>query len=202
MSRLAFWRGRIESMEPARRLVVRTRRLMVSVGLVVAVAAAGCTKDSGRLPASTSTTVATTAGVTTTTVDATEAAVLAGYRAFWVAYLKAADPMDPKHPDLAATATGAQLDQVARSFLALMIGGEVIRGRIEPHPQLAGPVQGTTAMLNDCYVDDSYVFDAATGTQKGDPAVVTQQVKVEMALVGTAWKVAAVRHEAKGCTPA
>jgi len=128
--------------------------------------------------------------------------VLDGYRAFWRAYLTAADPMNPKHPDLVATATGQQLGQVQRAFLARLAGGEVIRGTIEPHPRLAGPVQGTTASVVDCYLDDSHLFDAATGTQKDDPAVVHHEVRAEMTLVGSTWRVAAVRHVGKGCTPA
>ena len=175
--------------------------------MVVVLAGGACTKAGGggssTPDASTTPTTGTTASavVTTTTVDATEQAVLDGYRAFWAAYLKAGDPMDPKHPDLAATATGAQLDQVRRAFLARLAGGEVIRGRIEPHPKLAGPVQGSTAVVADCYVDDSHLFDAATGAQKDDPAVLTHQVRAEMTLVDSSWRVAAIRPESKGCTP-
>ena len=194
-------------MDSARRLVASGRRLLVGVGLVVVLAGGACTKADGgsssTTAASTSTIGATTtAVVTTTSLGLTEAAVLDGYRAFWAAYLKAGDPMDPKHPDLAATATGAQLDQVRRAFLARLAGGEVIRGRIEPHPKLAGPVQGSTAVVADCYVDDSHLFDAASGVQKDDPAVLTHQVRADMTLVESTWKVAAIRPESQGCTPA
>lgn len=191
-------------MDPPLRFVASARRLVVGMSVVVLVAGA-CTKaDGGSSSPTSSATAGTTtsaAVVTTTTVDATEAAVLDGYRAFWAAYLKAGDPMDPKHPDLVATATGAQLDQVRRAFLARLAGGEVIRGSIEPHPKLAGPVQGSTAVVADCYVDDSHLFDAATGGQKDDPAVETHQVRAEMTLVESTWRVAAIRPESKGCTP-
>jgi len=191
-------------MEQSCRPVASARSLLV--GLCVAVVLAGACNKTGRAtpPRSTSTapTTTSTAPATTTTVDVTEAAVLDGYRAFWRAYLKAGDPMDPKHPDLLATATGEQLDQVKRAFLARLVGGEVIRGTIETHPRLDGPVQATTAAVTDCYVDDSHLFDAATGTRKDDPAVVNQQVRAEMTLVGSTWKVSAIRHVAKGCTPA
>ena len=192
-------------MDPALRLVASARRLLLGVSVAALVAGAGCTKADGGSSSPTSATTTgitpTSAVVTTTTVDATEAAVLDGYRAFWAAYLKAGDPMDPKHPDLVATATGAQLDQVRRAFLARLAGGEVIRGKIEPHPKLAGPVQGSTAVVADCYVDDSHLFDAATGAQKDDPAVETHQVRAEMTLVDSSWRVAAIRPESKGCTP-
>ncbi len=193
-------------MDPALRPIASARRLLVGVSMAVIVAGGACTKADGgsSSPTSSATTGASTtsAVVTTTTIDATEAAVLDGYRAFWAAYLKAGDPMDPKHPDLVATTTGAQLDQVRRAFLARLAGGEVIRGRIEPHPKLAGPVQGSMAVVADCYVDDSHLFDAATGGQKDDPAVLTHQVRADMTLIDSRWKVAAIRPESKGCTPA
>jgi len=179
------------------------RSLLVGLALAV-VLASGCKSGGGTPARSTSTTGASTTSTTpstTTTVDVTEGAVLDGYRAFWRAYLKAGDPMDPKNPDLLATATGEQLDQVQRAFLARLAGGEVIRGTIETHPRLDGPVQGTTAAVTDCYVDDSHLFDAATGARKDDPAVVNHQVRAEMALVGSTWRVAAIRHVGKGCTP-
>lgn len=191
-------------MHPALRLVASARRLLIGMSVAVVMAGGACTKaDGGSSPTSSATTgtTPTSAVVTTTMADATEAAVLDGYRAFWAAYLKAGDPMDPKHPDLVATATGAQLDQVRRAFLARLAGGEVIRGKIEPHPKLAGPVQGSTAVVADCYVDDSHLFDAATGAQKDDPAVETHQVRAEMTLVDSSWRVAAIRPESKGCTP-
>lgn len=206
MSRCAVSRGRIEDMDPAIPLVASARRLLLGVSVAVLVAGGACTKPDGgsSLPtvAATTATTTSTAVVTTTTVAATEVAVLDGYRAFWAAYLKAGDPMDPNHPELSATATGAQLEQVRRAFLARLAGGEVIRGRIDTYPQLAGPVQGMTAVVADCYVDDSHLFDAGTGVQKDDPAVVTQQVRAEMILIESSWRVAAIRPESKGCTPA
>ena len=193
-------------MDPAIRLAASARRLLLVVSAAVVLAGGACRKADGgsSSPTSSPTTGAptTTAEVTPTTVDATEGAVLDGYRAFWAAYLRAGDPMNPKHPDLVATATGAQLDQVRRAFLARLAGGEVIRGKIEPHPKLAGPVQGSTAVIVDCYVDDSHLFDASTGAQKDDPVVETHQVRAEMTLIDSSWRVAAIRPESKGCTPA
>jgi hypothetical protein len=164
----------------------------------------GCTSDGGA--DATATTVAnasttTSAVATTTTLAAADAAVLDGYRAFWAAYLRAADPMNPESPDLVATATGAQLEQVQRAFLARLAGGEVIRGTIETHPRLDGPVEATTATVVDCYTDDSHIFVAATGEQLDDPAVVHHQVRADMALVDGVWRVAGIRRESTGCTP-
>ena len=204
LSRSAFRNGLIEVMQPNSAPGGAPRRLFVAVCLVAAISA-GCSSggDESTSPSTTRGRVAssTTSTAATTTADATEAAVVAGYRAFWAAFLRAGDPMDPGHPDLAATAIGAQLEQVQRAFLARRAGGEVIRGTIETHPRLAGPIQSTTATIVDCYVDDSHAFDAETNAQKDAPGIVNNQVRVDMELIDGTWKVAAVRQEGEGCVP-
>lgn len=107
---------------------------VLSLTAVVSLAAPGCSKDesSGDVATSTAVTTSTTAATTTTT--SVEDAVLSGYRAFWAAYLRAGDPMNPEHPDLVATAINPELEQVQRAFLARLAGGEVIRGSIENNP--------------------------------------------------------------------
>jgi len=180
------------------------RRLMVSLGLTATLLASGCTSKGEGAASPTIQTLATTTVPlsTTSTVDPTEKSVIEGYRAFWAAFLKAADPMNPQHPDLLATATGEQLEQVQKAFLARLSGGEVIRGTLDLRPRLAGPVEGTTATVNDCYADDTHLFAAASGAQKDKPGVVTQRVSADMVFQSEVWKVAAVHHEGEGCTPA
>lgn len=171
----------------------------LSVGL------AACNSGEGKPQLTTPTpppAVTTTVGATTTTIDPVEHAVLDGYRAFWAAYLRAADPMDPKHPDLAATATGQQLEQVQKAFLARRAGDEVIRGTIDVHPRLATSVAGASATVVDCYTDDTHLYDAKSGAQKDEPGPSTERVTADMVLVGSVWKVAAIHHEATGCSPA
>ncbi len=196
MSRSTRGRGRIG--------VMGQRRVMVSLGLTATLAVSGCTSKgegaaSPTIPALTTTTVPVS---TTSTVDPTEKSVVDGYRAFWAAFLKAADPMNPQHPDLLGTATGKQLEQVQKAFLARLSGGEVIRGTLDLRPRLAGPVEGMTATVSDCYADDTHLFAADSGAQKDKPGVVNQQVRAEMVLQSGVWKVTAVRHEGEGCTPA
>jgi hypothetical protein len=194
-------------MESSRRAVVSALLHMVSVGLAAAgLVISGCSStkskaDHGGSSTTAAVTTTSTAVVTTTTVDPTEAAVVAAYRAFWAAFLKAADPMNPQLPDLTATATGQQLEQVQKAFLAHRVGGEVIRGTLDLHPHVAGPVRGTTATVTDCYADDTHLFDAVTGAQKDKPGVVHQQVNADMVSDGTVWKVSAIHHQGEGCTP-
>jgi len=182
--------------------VARTGLHLAGLGLMATLVLGGCSSDgNSAAPTTTVDRSSTTTSAATTTLPAAGAAVLDGYRAFWAAYLHAADPMDPQSPELVATATGAQLEQVQRAFLSRLAGGEEIRGTIETHPRLDGPIQATTATVVDCYTDDSHIFDAATGAQKDDPAVVHHQVRADMSLVDGVWRVAGIHHETTGCTP-
>jgi hypothetical protein len=172
---------------------------VVAVAIVLA---AGCTGGAdGSAASTTSAASATSAAPTTSTTTTGDDAVLAGYRAFWAAHLRAADPMNPEHPDLAATATGEQLGQVKRAFLFRLSGGEVIRGPIEPRPHIEGAVQASTATVLDCSIDNSHIFDAATGAQKDKPGTFTHEMRADMVLVENVWKVSAVHHLRDGCTP-
>lgn len=181
--------------------VARTGLHLAGLGLMATLVLGGCSSDGDSAAPTTVDRSSTTTRAATTTLPAADVAVLDGYRAFWVAYLHAADPMDPESPELVATATGAQLEQVQRAFLSRLAGGEVIRGTIETHPHLDGPILATSATVVDCYTDDSHIFDAATGVQKDDPAVVHHQVRADVALVEGVWRVAGIHHEATGCTP-
>ncbi len=199
---LGAFQGPYRDMELRSRPVVRTGLHLVGLGLMATQALGGCASDEDSAgPPTTAAPASTTTTAATPTLPTADTAVLDGYRAFWAAYLHAADPMDPQSPELVATATGAQLEQVQRAFLSRLAGGEEIRGTIETHPHLDGPIQATTATVVDCYADDSHIIDAATGAQKDDAAVVHHQVRADMTLVDGVWRVAGVHHEATGCTP-
>src|SRR5205807_8596280 len=113
--------------EPRARLALHwTAALLLTASLGVA----GC--GAGHDPASPSTTPTSDAvPPSTATVNAK---VIWDYKAFWSAYLAAADPMDPQSPLLPAHATGKELQQVASAFLARKSAGQVIRGTIDFDP--------------------------------------------------------------------
>ena len=181
------------------RVVTGLRALSASAAACVAVAA-GCTGGSDPpRPAPAPTTVTVPAG-TGTTVDRA-APVLAGYRAFWDAYLQAADPMDPTNPVLAAHSTGEELQQVRRTFAGHFQRGEVIRGTLDLRPQVTDQTV-STATVTDCYGDSTHVFDSATGVQKDPPESVRYQVTASLVLEGGVWKVSAMKKEGEACTPA
>jgi hypothetical protein len=124
----------------------------------------------------------------------------AGYRAFWDAYLQAADPMNPTNPVLAAHATGDELHQVQTAFADHFAKGEVIRGRLDLAPQV-GTTTGTTATVTDCYGDSTHVFDATSGQQKDPPGDSHFQITATLVLDSGTWKVSSLAKQGEGCTP-
>lgn len=174
---------------------------VLSLTAVVSLAAPGCSKDESSGDAATSTAVTTSTTAATTTTTSVEEAVLSGYRAFWAAYLRAGDPMNPEHPDLVATAINPELEQVQRAFLARLAGGEVIRGSIENNPRLEGAPAGNTATVIDCAVDNSRVVNATTGAEQPVTGDNHHLMRVEMSLVDGVWKVRTVNRVSDGCTP-
>ncbi|MEW6470653.1 MAG: hypothetical protein AB1679_00075 [Actinomycetota bacterium] len=179
--------------------------LSVAVATTLVVAAAACSDSSSRedgdvSPETQPTQPATT--VTTAAKPTVESEVLAAYRAFWDAYLAAADPMNPEDPRLAERATGGELETVQKAFLARRSAGEVIRGTLDLAPRVASVrPDGAAATVTDCYADHTGVYDAATGARKDSESGVRHLVTVEMVLQGT-WKVSSVTLERDGCTPA
>jgi len=134
----------------------------------------------------------------TTTAGPAKNDVLSAYRGFWDAYLAAADPMDPAHPDLARFATGASLERVRSSFTEHFKRGEVIRGSVDLAPMVED-IKTSSADLRDCYLDQTHVFDSATGKQIDPPGDATFEVVVTLQLVDGDWKVASLDKVADGC---
>lgn len=180
-------------------------RFPVAVAVTLLLAAAACSGSSSGKDKEASPTTQPEQPVTTVTTAAkpsVETEVLGAYRAFWDAYLAAADPMNPEDPRLAERATGGELETVQKAFLARRSAGEVIRGTLDLAPRVASVnPDRTAATVTDCYADHTGVYDAATGTRKDTESGVRHLVAVEMVLQGT-WKVASVTLERDGCTPA
>jgi hypothetical protein len=172
------------------------RRVRAVLGAaILCVAAAGCDgKDEvgGTRPTTTATVEATT------TTASADGAVLAGYRGFWDAYLAAADPMDPSHPDLTAHAVNPELERIQRAFLSRKVSGEVIRGDLDLAPKVV-TTSDASAEVRDCYLDNTGVFDASSGVRKDTASGVRHQVLVELVLDGGAWKVREITKESDGC---
>ena len=182
----------------------RPRRLVPLAALaVLSLAVSGCSGSSSGAKPPTPTTERPADSTTTTGKPALADEVVAGYRAFWDAYLAAADPMNPENPRLGERATGNELETVQKAFLARRSVGEVIRGTLDLAPRVAtiNP-DGTAATVQDCYADHTGIYDAASGTRKDKESGVRHLVRVEMTLIAGTWKVSTLTLEGDGCTPA
>lgn len=175
------------------------RRQAIVVGTALALTI-GCSDDDtpqARPSSSTSTTSASSSSTTTAPSLGTDAVV--AYRAFWQAYLAAADPMNPEDPRLAEDATGEELAAVRSSFLAVKAAGHVIRGSLDLAPRVVS-ADPATVVLSDCYDDRTGLYSAETGVRqdKDDPA--RRLVTATVVLVDGVWKVSAIKNEGAGCT--
>jgi hypothetical protein len=170
-----------------------TAARIVAAGLL-AVLLLGCSgDDDGASPATTEPEVEST--TTTAVVDDD---VLDAYRGFWDAYLAAADPMDPAHPDLERFATGASLEAVRSAFADHFARGEVIRGSVDLAPEIE-QLDDASATVRDCYLDQTHIFDSASGAQVDPPEDATFEVLATLVLEDGSWKVSSLDKVSDGC---
>ncbi len=186
-------------MTPTPRAWNRPRTMVGAVAVAIA-ALTACSSNDGpsTSPPSTETTIVSTT-TSTTTADPGAAAV-AGYRAFWQAYLAAADPMAPEDPRLAEHATGQELAAVRKAFLAYKAAGSVIRGSLDLVPK-AVSVEGSTVLVRDCYDDQTGVYAVADGSRQDKDNPKRHLVTATVVQESGVWKVAAIKLEGDGCTP-
>ena len=181
-------------------LKTRSVGTAVAVAATVALTLASCSSsdDGADDNTATSATSASTAPTTTTAPDPGTAAITA-YRAFWQAYLAAADPMAPEDPRLAEHATGEELATVRKAFLGYKAAGQVIRGTLDLAPKAVG-VEGGTVLVRDCYDDQTGVYSVATGARQDQENPERHLVTATVVNENGAWKVAAIKREGGGCT--
>jgi hypothetical protein len=139
------------------------------------------------------------AEATSTTVDPRANAVLQGYEAYWAALLAAADPVDPNSAELAAHATGDELEQAQSVLSELGRAGDVMRGSYG-HDASVQSIDESEAVVADCLAPRTTILDAATGEVTVGEAGGVGLVTVQMALDGDVWKVALIEGGEGACT--
>ena len=187
-------------MTPSRKPSQGLPSVLASLPIALLILMSACSSGGGGASPTTSSSTTSTSVATPSSAPPEAAAVESGYRAFWDAYLAAADPMNPTNPVLAAHATGDELQQVQAAFAQHFANGEVIRGRLDLAPHVQS-VDGSAATVTDCYGDSTHVFDATTGQQKDPQGDNHFQITAHLVLDGGAWKVSSISKEGEGCTP-
>jgi hypothetical protein len=181
----------------------RLPALVAGLAVTISLTSAACSSDSGHAGTSSTSTAPATSSESSSTSVATppeSQAAEAAYRAFWSAYLKAADPMRPADPDLARYAVGQELAQVRQAFTTHLAKNEVIRGRLALDPTVES-TSSERAVITDCYLDATHVFDATTGAQKDADGEKRFQVRATLVQRDGIWKVSSISKEGEGCTP-
>jgi len=140
--------------------------------------------------------------------EAVGEAVLDGYLGFWDAVWSAAEPPDPDHPGLAATAGGSQLDWIRIDLTTMRDEGLVRRGRGTEHPVVVHVTDhDTQAFVRDCVEEDpdGGTFDAATGELVAGGTAPGQRTLLEsrLAIIEDTWRVVhvTVLEEDSACVP-
>lgn len=165
--------------EPGRRLVGG----IASVGLTLLVAAGACggDDDDGSDDTTTSSSADTQPRQTTTTrFTPEEQEVIDAYLAFWEMAVRLGQDPDPDDPEIQQRASGEALGNLVDGLTTLRAAKQVTQtGESYAHEVLSVEIDGDTALLEDCAVDDSQLVDAATGEPvRGD--TVTELVQVTL----------------------
>lgn len=178
----------------------RSGLLALGLGLVLT---SGCSDDGGGdalsdpastpTSTSTSTSTSTTSTSTTSTTVEPEAELIGRYQSFWEARFQAnQSPPDPDDPALADFATGEQLSNVVAETRSNLESGLAFRRPTDQARRSQVNVvslEGDTATLQDCYVNDGIVYRPATGEIVND-GVATHSVRGTMQRLEGVWKLA------------
>ena len=178
------------------RPVLRPHRRAHLAGLILAVASAcgGAGSGTQPLPPATMPSPAATAPAPTAPTDPVTA-----YRAYWDAYLAAADPMNPGDGRLDEHATGPALEVLRRSFGELASKNHVIRGELDLAPRLVSS-EADVAVVSDCYGDGTGLYDAESGMRLDQPSGRRHLVAATLRRVDGTWKVERLADRGLGCT--
>lgn len=126
-----------------------------------------------------------------------EAAVLDAYLGYWAAILEANDPPDEQHPALERYATGEAFESVFEAAQTNRLAGRALRlpeDSVAEHRAGVTSIEGDTAMVRDCAIDDGLVVDVETGDVVNDE-VVTRLATGTLQRVDGRWKVATTSVE-------
>lgn len=173
---------------------VRTRLVIMAVGLSAVLPLVACDGDSDASDTPTpdtrtSSPVASTAtSVPTTVTPSPEDEVLAAYADYWEVYAAALRDRDSSH--LAEVMTGPRLDRGLQEVAALEAQGRAIALMVESDPVVL-EVRGDQALIADEYQNNSYYIDPETKQPMGATPSAPETLKdtVTMQRIDGVWKV-------------
>jgi hypothetical protein len=126
---------------------------------------------------------------TTPTTESPEAEVEAAYLAFWDMAVRLAESPDPDDPEIAERSSGDARDDLVAGLTALRDNDRHSEfGERYEHDVLSVSVDGDTATLEDCAVDDSKIVNGQGETVV--EGVGTEKLRVTLNHDGNSWIVA------------
>lgn len=174
-----------------------SRRGVVALVLVLALASACTDKDDSAEPTPTTTTSRRASTPSSTVVSTEEQAVLDAYQGYWRAILAANNPPDERNPMLQQFATGEALDSVFKAAQANRLEGKALRppenSKAEHRAEIVS-MSESEATVRDCAIDDILVVKIDSGEVLNDK-VATQLRTATLRHEGGAWKVAYTKLE-------
>jgi hypothetical protein len=178
-----------------------------ALAVAVAVVTVAACASGGGVDASAERDVATTTTstpATSTSAPSREQQVVAAYRAHWAAWYAAAQVPDPELPAIALTTTGSLLEHTRRELEDMRTRGEKVKGDsgVAPidvrQPRVVQFQTDTSAVLSDCYVDNTVRYDAS-----GQPIGSTQPTffaaTATLVQVDGTWRVASLQLRKDAC---
>lgn len=189
----------------------QTRRRAVVLVLSLLSLVASCRGGSPESAAESGTTTSVETTTTTTTVDTTtttssapgtsttvddaansEEEIIDRYAGFWLARLEAnSGTPDPSDPALAEFATDEQLDRVIAETQRNLDEGLAFKAADDPadiQSITVVSIDGDTAVVQECFVDDTVVVRRDTGEIVND-SIHTQNIRGTLRLIDGTWKV-------------
>jgi hypothetical protein len=160
----------------------------VIVACVASLSVGGCT--SGAKGSSRSSFSATT--------DRGPAVVIRAYEAYWDDVLNASNPPMPKSSVLGHHATGTALAQARQVLVAEAKLGQAVRGSYKHDTQILA-MTGPKATLADCLTVRASVYKIKSNKIAIRAPRAPVPIKVEMTVVGKAWKVSRISSATRTC---
>lgn len=119
-----------------------------------------------------------------------EEAVLAAVQCYWDTIVEANDPPNPDHPGFERCMMGPALEHSRRLTIEHR---EMNRTVSDPtgstqRTNTLVTVEGDTAVVTECIVDDAVVSDAASGTVLND-RVISAEIRIDLERHDGAWRV-------------
>jgi hypothetical protein len=156
----------VEEFDPEEHRTAQRRETRQMVGLVVlfTLIAAGGWWAWGTVTQADDNSQSAASPTTTARVNDVEAEVEAAYRAYLAMHVRLEAAPNPDDPEIPEHATGRTLAHLKSVLAEDVAAGRVIRvGPAWSQTIMSIDVTGNQATLTACYVDESGVFDAASG---------------------------------------